>query len=171
MRVDTLVKIANFMSLNPVTGLNIINNVLKIVKLHIPIDTPVINVMTKFLLVRELNMYFARIRKEDESLSFDSLDSFNEDQLDAICFRRGIEIDKQTIKEKKEDLKLWLSISNQRNVPNSLLLHSRITDFTNDLFRIYEDEDDQEVLRRSPEDTYYLEKMRVFEETFGIDKL
>ena len=36
---------------------------------------------------------------------------------------------------------------------------------------IDEDEDDQEVLRRSPEDTYYLEKMRVFEETFGIDKL
>jgi hypothetical protein len=41
----------------------------------------------------------------------------------------------------------------------------------NDLFEIDEDEDDQEVLRRSPEDTYYLEKMRVFEETFGIDKL
>lgn len=68
-------------------------------------------------------------------------------------------------------MKLWLSISNQRNVPNVLLLLTRITDFKNDLFRIDEDEDDQEVLRRSPEDTYYLEKMRVFEETFGIDKL
>lgn len=39
------------------------------------------------------------------------------------------------------------------------------------MFEIYEDEDDQEVLRRSPVDTYYLEKMKVFEETFGIDKL
>ena len=74
-------------------------------------------------------------------------------------------------REKKEDLKLWLSISNQRNVPNSLLLLSRVNDFMNDLFEIDEDEDEQEVLRRSPEDTYYLEKMRVFEETFGIDKL
>lgn len=75
------------------------------------------------------------------------------------------------MKEKKEDLKLWLSISNQRNVPNSLLLLTRITDFKNDLFRIDEDEDDQEVLRRSPDSTYSLEKMRVFEETFGIDRL
>ena len=32
-------------------------------------------------------------------------------------------------------------------------------------------EDEEEVLRRSPTNTYYLEKMRVFEETFGIDKL
>jgi hypothetical protein len=39
------------------------------------------------------------------------------------------------------------------------------------LFEISEDEDEQEVLRRSPSNTYYLEKMRVFEETFGIDKL
>jgi hypothetical protein len=82
------------MSLNPVTGLNIINNVLKIVKLNIPIDTPGLSVMTKLLLVRELNMYFCRIRKEDESLSFDCLDSMPEEQIDRICFRRGIEIDK-----------------------------------------------------------------------------
>ena len=46
-------------------------------------------------------MYFARIRKEDESLSFDSLDNYSEEQIDAICFKRGIEIDKQTLKEKK----------------------------------------------------------------------
>jgi c-di-GMP-binding flagellar brake protein YcgR len=57
-------------------------------------------------------MYFARIRKEDESLSFDSLDNYSEEQIDSICFKRGIEIDKQSLKEKKQDLKLWLSISN-----------------------------------------------------------
>jgi hypothetical protein len=33
------------------------------------------------------------------------------------------------------------------------------------------DEDEEDILRRSPLDTYYLEKMKVFEETFGIDKL
>ena len=171
LKVETLINISHFMSLVPVTGFNIINNILKIFKQKISITAPGISIISHFFLVRELNMYFATIRKEDESLSFDSLDSFTEDQVDAICFRRGIEIDKQTLKEKKEDLKLWLSISNQRNVPNSLLLLSRVNDFMNDLFEIDEDEDDQEVLRRSPEDTYYLEKMRVFEETFGIDKL
>jgi hypothetical protein len=47
-----------------------------------------------------------------------------------------------------KDLKLWLSISNLRNVPNSLLLYSRIADYADDLFEISEDEDDLEVLRR-----------------------
>lgn len=93
-------------------------------------------------------MYFSKLRKEDETLSFDQLDKFSEEQIDAICFKRGIEIDKQTLKSKKEDLKLWLSISNQRNVPHSLLLYTRINDFCNDIFEIKEHEDDQEVLRR-----------------------
>lgn len=56
-------------------------------------------------------------------------------------------------------------------MPHSLLLYTRINDFTNDMFEISDDEDEQEVLRRSPINTYYLEKMKVFEETFGIDKL
>lgn len=116
-------------------------------------------------------MYFSRLRKEDESLTFSALDEFSEEQIDFICFKRGIDIDKQNLKQKKDDLKLWLSISNQRNVPHSLLLYTRINDFCNDIFEISDNEDDQEVLRRSPVDTYYLEKMRVFEETFGIDKL
>jgi hypothetical protein len=47
-----------------------------------------------------------------------------------------------------KDLKLWLSISNLRNVPNSLLLYSRIADYAEDLFQISEDEDEYEVLRR-----------------------
>lgn len=81
------------MSLNPVTGLNIINNVLRIFKLEIPVNTPVINIFTKAILVRELRMYFSRIRKEDESLSFVSLDKYSEEEIDAICFKRGIEID------------------------------------------------------------------------------
>jgi hypothetical protein len=47
-----------------------------------------------------------------------------------------------------KDLKLWLSISNLRNVPHSLLLYSRIADYAEDLFEISEDEDEFEVLRR-----------------------
>jgi hypothetical protein len=52
-----------------------------------------------------------------------------------------------------------------------LLLYTRVNDYTNHLFEIDESEDEQEVLRRDHDNTYYLEKMRVFEETFGIDKL
>jgi len=47
-----------------------------------------------------------------------------------------------------KDLRLWMSISNLRNVPHSLLLFSRITDYADDLFEISEDEDEYEVLRR-----------------------
>lgn len=48
-----------------------------------------------------------------------------------------------------KDLKLWMSISNLRNVPHSLLLYSRIADYASeDLFEISEDEDEYEVLRR-----------------------
>jgi hypothetical protein len=52
-----------------------------------------------------------------------------------------------------KDLKLWLSISNLRNVPHSLLLYSRIADYANeDLFEISDDEDEYEVLRRVSSD-------------------
>jgi hypothetical protein len=49
-----------------------------------------------------------------------------------------------------KDLKLWLSISNLRNVPHSLLLYSRIQDYSSeDIFEIGEDEEEYEVLRRA----------------------
>lgn len=67
------------MSLEPVTGFNIANNILKIFKLQIPLDLPVIRIISQALLVRELNMYFNRIRKEDESLSFEGINQFSEE--------------------------------------------------------------------------------------------
>ena len=44
-------------------------------------------------MARELNMYFRRIRKNDEGLSFEDLSKYDEEQIDKICFMRGIEID------------------------------------------------------------------------------
>ena len=93
MKVSQLMRIAHFMSLEPITGFNIINNILKVVKLEIPLSAPGINIITKMILTRELNMYFARIRKEDVDLSFEALDKFTEEEIDAICFKRGIAID------------------------------------------------------------------------------
>ena len=139
------------MSLEPVTGFNLVNNLIRLFtlkKFEINLEWPIVRNIAQIILTRELNMYFSRLRKEDEVLSFQMLNDFTEEQIDAICFKRGIEIDKQSLKEKQGDLKLWLSISNQRNVPHSLLLYSRINDFCNDMFEISDDEDDQEVLRR-----------------------
>jgi hypothetical protein len=51
-------------------------------------------------------------------------------------------------------------------------LYSRINDYFNNTFELQEykkDEDKSENLRKSPNDIYYLEKMKVFKETFGID--
>jgi len=56
-------------------------------------------------------------------------------------------------------------------VPHSLLVFTRAQDYTAEMFEISDDEYDFEILRRSPTDTYYLEKIQVFEETFGINKL
>lgn len=82
------------MGIEPVTGVNIINNVLKIFKLNIPVDTPIIRDIARLLVVRELNMYFRRIRNFDIEYSFKNLDKISDEDLNQICFRRGIEIDK-----------------------------------------------------------------------------
>ena len=85
-------KTAHFMGIEPVTGVNIINNILKIIKLNIPVDTPIIRDIAKILVTRELNMYFKRIRKFDVEYSFKNLDKLTDEELDQICFRRGIDI-------------------------------------------------------------------------------
>ncbi len=84
------------MGLNPVTGLNTINNILRITKIKIPIEGPVIKYLTQAIMVRELNLYFNRLRKEDELMSFEQVEKFNEDELNFICYRRGIEIQNKT---------------------------------------------------------------------------
>ena len=71
----------------------------------------------------------------------------------------------------QEDLKLWLSISNLSNVPHSLLLIARVYDFNSGMFKIEENEHEEEVLRRDRESLYQLESMRAFEKAFGIDRL
>jgi hypothetical protein len=92
-------------------------------------------------------MLFRRLRQEDQLISAEDLHSLPEAELDRICFDRGINID-QTQREQIEDLRLWLSISNLRNVPHSLLLIARINDFASESFAIDEDETADEILRR-----------------------
>jgi len=145
---QTLLHIAHFMSLDPVTGLNTINNLLKPFKIKIPIDAPVAKYFTKMIITRELELYFKKLREEDVLMSFEKLEQLTEEELNFICYRRGIEISDKSYESKMKDLKLWMSISNLRNVPDVLLLYSRIADYADDMFQISEDEDVYEVLRR-----------------------
>jgi hypothetical protein len=90
--------------------------------------------MTKLILTRELNLYFNKLRKEDMMMSFENIDKFTEEELNTICLRRGINFEDKTREARVKDLKLWMAISNLRNVPHSLLLYSRIADYTDELF-------------------------------------
>jgi hypothetical protein len=56
------------------------------------LDTPGASFIAKHLIVRELNMYFSKLRKEDENISFEMLKNFTEEEVDKLCFMRGIEI-------------------------------------------------------------------------------
>lgn len=69
------------------------------------------------------------------------------------------------------DLKLWLSISNLRDVPPQMLLFAMVREFMNDTFEVDENDTQEDILRRSELDTFQLEKMRIFEKTFGINGL
>ena len=81
-------------------------------------------------------------------MSFEALQNFTDAELGRVCFERGIDIQDTSRAEQMKDLKLWLAISNLRNVPHSLLFYSRIQDMTDRIFEISEDEDEFEVLRR-----------------------
>ena len=48
---------------------------------------------------------------------------------------------------------------------------ARVSDFNSGMFKIDEDEQEEEVLRRDRESLYQLESMRAFEMAFGIDRL
>ena len=77
----------------------------------------------------------------------EELEELPDDQLTRICFQRGININ-QTRTELLSDLKLWLSISNKRNVPNILLLVIRLHDFHDNRFSVAEAETEAKILRR-----------------------
>lgn len=88
----TLMHMANFMGIEPVTGVNTINNVIKLTGKQIPVDGAIIKNFTRLIVARELNMLFKQLRNEDLTLWFEKIDDFPERDLNKVCFRRGIEI-------------------------------------------------------------------------------
>lgn len=126
------------MGLTPVTGLNIINNLLGKLKLYIPVDSFAVRWFTKPLLTRELRMYFRKLRREDIIISYQNLEAMEEEQIDFLCMERGIQVLGRKQEQKIKNLKVWLSISNLNNVPDSLLLMAMIVDFAEDSFETTE---------------------------------
>ena len=135
-----LLNIAKFMGQEPITGLNFLNSLLKMVRLR-TLDPcgEWLQHYSRLFLLRQINLIFNRLRVEDQMLSAEDISKIHENILAKICLDRGIDLDKSK-REQVEDLRLWLSISNLRNVPHSLLLISRVSDFTKDL--IINDEDE-----------------------------
>ena len=67
------------MSVRPVTGLNTLNNILRIVRLPaVPVDAPILKLIAKMLVVRELNMLFTQLRAEDVKIDFEGVNAFDE---------------------------------------------------------------------------------------------
>ena len=89
----TLSHVAHFMGLTPVTGLTTINNLIGFFGAKIPINAPIIRIFTKKVLTRSINLYFDKIRKEDELMSFEQVDKFSDTELDTVCFKRGINLE------------------------------------------------------------------------------
>lgn len=92
MKNSTILDVAHFMGLQPITGLNLINKILSIARLSIGVDAPLIRHLVHWILVREVNLYFSRIRRDDELLNFDDLPKLCEEELNRICVERGIDI-------------------------------------------------------------------------------
>jgi hypothetical protein len=82
---------ANFMGIDPVTGVNTINNIIKITGKQIQVDGVFKN-FTRLIVARELNMLFKQLRNEDLTLWFEKIEEFPDKELNKVCFRRGIEI-------------------------------------------------------------------------------
>lgn len=171
------------MGKEPVTGLNTLNGLLRMLRIgQIDPCHKFVKHYSRLFLIRELNLLFNRLRQEDQLLSAEDISKISDEVLSQICFDRGIDLDK-TRREKIEDLRLWLSISNLRNVPHSLLLITRVNDFAKEILKNDEDVQLDEVMRQVSNicliilffqrihEEQDLEYMKKFERTFAIDQL
>ena len=120
-------------------------------------------------------MYFRKLRLEDSWLDMEDIDNYPESQLTKICFQRGINIT-QGRPEQLRDLKLWLEISNKRNVPHSLLLWVVLNDFhqREEAAAVAAEVPAAEAQKKEQEEggeESYLESVQAFEKAFGLDRL
>jgi LETM1 and EF-hand domain-containing protein 1 len=167
----TILLACNLLSLQPVTGLNSINNLLKFFKTEIPVDSPSISWFTKLILHREFTLYMRKLRQDDSMIRFQEIENMDDPTLNRVCFERGIPISIFTRNQKLRELKKWHTLSNLKNVPDTLLLYCRLIKFSNTKSTHDHFTDEYQILRRCPNEVYFYEKQRMLEETLAIDEL
>ena len=167
-KVTSLQEMAHFMGLSPVTGLNIINNVLSFLGMRIQIDNKYVSWLTKIILTRELRLFFRKIRREDSYLYWEKVESLEENKLDSILIERGIEIVNKPIPTKLKDYKMWQAISNLNNAPDTMLLFCRLNEFAEDLYRMTALEHEIDLIRRVGSDREYIRRKKKLEEYLNI---
>ena len=170
-KVNTLLDIAHFMGLKPITGLNTINNILSFVRLNIKLDNKYISWYTKLILRRELRMYMRKIRKEDTYLSMENINIFPVSKIDSILVERGIKIENRPIENKLKDYKIWQAISNLSNVPDVLLIFCRVNDFADSLYRVNHFEQEIDLIKRIGSNKLYLQRKNVLDDFLGVRKV
>ena len=99
------------------------------------------------------------------------IENLDEAALNRLCFERGIPISILNREKKLSEFKKWHTLSNLRNVSDSLLLFSRVIRFTNVSPTEDLKLDEYQILKRCPNEIYYYEKHKVFEETLALDEL
>jgi len=170
-KTTTLIDMAHFMGLNPVTGLNTINNLLSLFRVSIQIDNKFVSWFTKIILRRELRLFFNKIRREDSYLFWEQVESLDEKAFDSILIERGIDFHNQDYDSKLKDYKMWQSISNLANIPDTLLLFCRLLEFAEDLKRYNYSEKEEDMIKRIKSNTEYFERKKKLEEYLGLSKL
>lgn len=64
--VNMLMRVAHFFGVTPTTGLNTINNLSsKILKRSIDVTNPYVSWFTRPIMVKQIKLYFSRLRNED----------------------------------------------------------------------------------------------------------
>jgi len=138
----------HYMAIDPVTGFNVINKFLRVLRIPVNVESDYLRPFMKIILGRQLNMLFRSLTQKDAVIAFEDLEKYEIEELVTICFKRGINVS-QNRKNMRDDLKLWLSISNLRDVPSSLLLFAMVREFVHDTFEIDETDTQEDILRRS----------------------
>ena len=170
--VPILTSLVQFLCLEPITGLGVINRIrLKLGKTAIPFDAVYVHWYMKPLLKKALKRYISRIRQRDKMLSLEGINFRTEEELKIICFKRGIETENKSRDQLSSDLRIWLNISNFSNVSNFLLIFTGILDFLADT--------NQQELRSTAEDFHlmdaekyvYKRNLKLFEREMDINTI
>lgn len=170
-KVSTLQQMGYFMGLDPVTGVNTINNLLSFFGLKIDISSPYVKWFTKMIMIRELRLFFRKIRREDAYLSMEKMSNFEEYKIDSILIERGIEIENKTKKHKLNDYKLWQTVSNLNNVPDTMLVYFRLNQFAEDLYRTNYYEQEYDLMRAIASNNLHEQRKKMLDEYLGVSEV